>query len=39
MGPGVLVKNNHFRIICNTFQEILLKSKETASIETNKGSE
>ena len=34
----IIVKNNHLRIICNTFQEILSKSKEMTFAETNKGS-
>ena len=34
---GIIDKNNHLYIICNNFQEILLKSKEMTFTETNKG--
>ena len=34
----IIVKNNHLRILCNNFQEILSKSKEMTFTETNKGS-
>ena len=33
----IIVKNNHLRIICNNFQEIVLKSKEMTFTEMNKG--
>ena len=34
----IIVKNNHLRIICYNFQEILSKSKDMTFTETNKGS-
>ena len=34
----IIVNNNHLRITCNNFQEILSKSKEMTFTETNKGS-
>ena len=34
----IIVKNNHLRITCNNFQEILSKSKGMTFTETNKGS-